>query len=104
MRYALCIALTSALCITAFDLASATERVRGNTVAASGCTSFKVPLCTMLNTGRSTYVLVGATPTIPYDVGVTLVGEKGDYNFICGATSLKVRTWKQNRMKCPAPK
>ena len=99
MRRVLFAALTGALCVTAFNPSLAAEKVRGNMVMATGCTSFKVPFCTMLNTGKSSYALTDGA--VPRGIGVTLVGEKGDYNFLCGAWSLKVKSWKPNRMKCP---
>ncbi|RDV01113.1 hypothetical protein [Undibacter mobilis] len=99
MHRVLLIALTGALCVAASTAAWSAEKMRGNKVFASGCTSFKVPFCTMLKTGKSSYALIGAS--VPAGIGVTLVGEKGDYNFLCGAWSLRVISWKPNRMKCP---
>lgn len=99
MRRVLLIALAGALSVAASNAAWSAERVRGGKVFANGCTSFKVPFCTMLNTGRTTYALTGAA--VPRGIGVTLVGEKGDYNFLCGAPSLRVISWKQNKMWCP---
>ena len=75
MRRVLLVAL-SALCVAASSAALSAERVRGGKVFATGCTSFKVPFCTMLKTGRTTYALSGGA--VPRGIGVSVVGEKGD--------------------------
>jgi len=99
MRRIVLVALAGALCVTAANTAGSAERIRGGKVFASGCTSFKVPFCTMLKTGRTTYALSGAS--VPRGIGVSVVGEAGDYNLLCGAPSLRVISWKPTRMWCP---
>ncbi|MEI9805844.1 MAG: hypothetical protein WDN48_17420 [Pseudolabrys sp.] len=81
--------------------AAAAARVRGNNIAFSGCTEFRVPFCTVAVSGGKTYWLTDATPPIPANVGVTLVGVlAGDVN-PCFATAVKVTKWKRNRLHCP---
>lgn len=76
-------------------------RVKGNTIALSGCTQFRVPFCTVVVSGGKAYSLIDAVPPIPYNVGVTLVGQKvGDVG-PCFAPTIKVLKWKRNRLHCP---
>jgi hypothetical protein len=81
--------------------ADAAVRVRGNNISISACTEFRVPFCTVVVSGGKTYWLTEATPPIPANVGVTLVGVlAGDVN-PCFATAVKVTKWKRNRLHCP---
>jgi hypothetical protein len=101
MHRVLFVALTSALCVTAFSSSFAAEKVRGKTIIGSGCTSWRVPFCTVVNTGKTTYALEGASPSIPVGVGISFVGEKlGDFS-PCFVPVVKVISWKPNKMKCP---
>ena len=101
VRYGLAIALAASLLAGLAADASAASRVKGNNIGLSGCTQFRVPFCTIMSSGGTTYWLTDATPPIPAGVGVTLVGEKGGTVNPCFATAVKVLKWKRNRLRCP---
>jgi hypothetical protein len=66
-----------------------------------GCAHFQVPACTIISSGGQTYNLVGASPPVPLNVGVTVVGTKSGDIGICFATSIKVVKWTRDKLRCP---
>ena len=84
--------------------------VAGNAFAAKransfivlhGCAHFQVPACTIITSGGQTYSLVGASPPVPLNVGVTVVGTKSGDIGVCFTTSIKVVKWTRNKQRCP---
>lgn len=59
------------------------------------------PFCTIMSAGAQTYSLVGASPPVPVNVGVTVIGVKAGDASLCFATPLKVIKWSRNRLRCP---
>ena len=70
-------------------------------IVLRGCAHYQVPACTIISSGGHTYSLVGASPPVPLNVGVTVVGTKSGDIGICFAPSIKVVKWSRNRMRCP---
>ncbi len=70
-------------------------------IVLRGCAHYQVPACTKISSGGQTYSLVGASPPVPLNVGVTVVGTKSGDIGVCFATSIKVVKWSRNKLRCP---
>jgi hypothetical protein len=101
LRLSFAVVLGAALLAGVAAKSNAAERVRGNKISISGCTSVAPPVCTLINSGKQVYMLVDARPPIPAGIGVTLVGEKAGDVSICFHPVVKVLKWKQNKLHCP---
>ena len=71
------------------------------TITLMGCARAAPPFCTIMSSGAQTYSLIGASPPVPVNVGVTVVGVKDGDVSPCFATPLKVIKWSRNRLRCP---
>jgi len=101
LRLSLAFLLSAGLAAGVAGQANAAKRAN-SFITLSGCAHYQVPACTMLRSGGQTYSLVGASPAVPLNVGVTVTGTKSGDLGICFAPSIKVVKWTRNRLRCPA--
>jgi hypothetical protein len=69
-------------------------------IVVRGFAHYQVPGCTVISQGGNIFSLHGASPAIPYNVGVTVVGTKSGDVSICFGIPLKVVKWTRNRLRC----
>ncbi len=70
-------------------------------IVIKGCAHWAPPFCTNIGQGGNTYSLLGASPPVPLNVGVTVVGTKSGDLSLCFGIPIKVIKWSRNRMRCP---
>ena len=101
LRLSLALLLGAGMALGMAGQANAAKRSKSD-IVLQGCTYYRVPACTMIRSRGQTYSLVGASPAVPLNAGVTVTGTKsGDWG-ICFAPTIKVVKWSRNRMRCPA--
>jgi hypothetical protein len=100
LRLSLAFAIAAGFTVGIAGHADAATRAN-SFIVLRGCAHYQVPSCTMISSGGHTYSLVGASPPVPLDVGVTVVGTKSGDMGICFAPSIKVVKWTRNKLRCP---
>jgi hypothetical protein len=94
----LAIALSAIVAVTAAEAAAA-KKGKAEAPVAAGCTKQMGP-CLGVTSGKATYALFDAKPSIPAGVGVTVWG-KASGPGICGP-QITVTKWAKNKLKCKA--
>lgn len=100
LRLSLALLLGVGLMVGIAEHADAAKRAN-SFIVLRGCAHYQVPACTMISSGGQTYSLVGASPPVPLNVGVTVIGTKSGDIGVCFAASIKVVKWTRNRLRCP---
>ncbi len=100
LRLSLAFALAAGFVVGIAGHADAAKR-SNSFIVLRGCAHYQVPACTIISSGGHTYSLHGASPAVPLNVGVTVVGTKSGDISICFATPIKVVKWTRNRLRCP---
>lgn len=83
------------------DAAKRAKMAKTDLITLRGCAHTATPFCTIMNTETVTYSLTEASPPLPVETGITVVGEKTAGPTVCSGMPLKVVKWSRTRMKCP---
>lgn len=100
LRSSFALLLGAGLVVGVAGHADAAKRVKDG-VVLRGCAHYQVPACTIIKSGGQNYSLVGASPPVPLNVGVTVVGIKTGESGLCFAPTIKVVKWTRNKLRCP---
>ena len=100
-RQALAVALGVALLAGMGGQADAAKKKAGmNTIITlRGCTHFRPPICTIINSGGHSYDLVGGV--VPLNTHMTVRGEMSPMIGFCTVPVVRVLSVKADKMRCP---